>query len=41
VVLSQQDREAEGSRIREVPGSVASDPDEAGTCQYCQMMRVR
>jgi len=31
-VLSQQDCEAEGSLIREVPGWVASGPDKAGTC---------
>ena len=41
MVLSQQDCEAEGSLTWEVPGLGGSGPDKAGTCQYCQMGRVR
>ena len=29
-----------GSLIREMPGWVASGPEEAQTCQYCQMARA-
>ena len=36
-----RDGEAGGSLIREVPGEGGSSPDNAGTCQHCQMARVR
>ena len=39
--LSQQVGEAEGSLILEVQGRAESSPDNAGTCQYYQMVRVR
>ena len=39
--LSQQGGGAGGSLTRVTPGRVASGPDKAGTCQYCQMVRVR
>ena len=39
--LSQQVVEAEGSLTWAVPGRVGSSPDKAGTCQHCQMVRVR
>ena len=32
---------AGGSLIREMPGRVVARPDNAGTCQHCQMVRVR
>lgn len=40
-VLSQQGREAEDSRTREMPGTVESSPDNAGTFWNCQTGRVR
>ena len=33
--------EAEDSLNRGTPGRVDSSPDKAGTCQHCQMVRVR
>ena len=39
--LSWQPGEAEGSLVRETPGWVGSGPDNAGTCWYCQTVRVR
>ena len=39
--LSQQGGGAGGSPIRVTTGRVASGPDKAGTCQHCQMARVR
>ena len=39
--LSQQGGGAGGSLTRVTPARVASGPDKAGTCQYCQMVRVR
>jgi hypothetical protein len=33
--------EAGGSLIRGAPGRVGSSPDNAGTCWYCQTVRVR
>ena len=33
--------EAGGSLIRGTPGRVGSSPDNAGTCWYCQTVRVR
>ncbi len=39
--LSWQPGEAEGSSNRETPGRAASSPDYAGTCWYCQTVRVR
>jgi hypothetical protein len=39
--LSQQVGEAEGSLIRGTPVRVDSSPDNDGTGQYCQMVRVR
>jgi len=38
---SQRPDEAGGSLIREAPERVGSSPDKAGTCQHCQMVRVR
>jgi hypothetical protein len=38
---SQRLGEAEGSLIRGTPGRAGSSPDNDGTCQYCQMVRVR
>jgi hypothetical protein len=38
---SQRPGEAGGSLIREAPGRVASSPDNDGTGQYFQMVRVR
>ncbi len=40
-ILSQQGGEAGGSPIRVMPVRVASGPDKVGTCQHCQMVRVR
>ena len=39
--LSWQPGEAEGSPSRETPGRAESSPDNAGTCWYCQTVRVR
>ena len=39
--LSWQPGEAEGSLVRETPGRAESGPDNAGTCWYCQTVRVR
>jgi hypothetical protein len=39
--LSWQPGEAEGSPTRETPEKVGSSPDNAGTCWYCQTVRVR
>jgi hypothetical protein len=41
LILSQQDGEAGGSPIRVMTVRVASGPDKVGTCQHCQMVRVR
>ena len=41
LILSQQGGEAGGSPIRVMPVRAASGPDKAGTCQHCQMARVR
>jgi hypothetical protein len=38
---SQRSGEAEGSLIREALVRVGSSPDNAGTCRYCQTVRVR
>ncbi len=40
-ILSQQVGEAGGSLTRVVTVRVASGPDKVGTCQHCQMVRVR
>jgi hypothetical protein len=39
--LSWQPGEAEGSLTRETSGRAESSPDNAGTCWYCQIVRVR